>query len=296
MAMKTKTTTGINASAYGQYGGYGGYGPAQALRQQRTPYQQIDGHGSYEGRVRDSSKVSERRGEKESQSMFFCEGLGDWLKPEASNCRGLAVSRPGLVTRDEYQEIADEFMAAYPSGDVSIEECVDVPLKNPDAALELYEKKAQQLFGGLRLPQKLIDQMIRDAVDLMETMSKLVPDVKHMHLKLQSFGKARCKNWHQDNYVARALVCYCGPGTEYVEASNLDWGAFRRLHGKSTVEENKRVIKDLREVKSMNTGDIILMKGIRFPDRAGGLVHKSPEPEYYPDGRIMNRLCLKVDI
>ena len=49
----------------------------------------------------------------------------------------------------------------------------------------------------------------------------------------------------------------------------------------------------------MAVGDLLLIKGTQFAGAYGGaygLVHKSPEKWYHADGRIVNRLLLKLDV
>merc|ERR1712048_457851 len=113
-------------------------------------------------------------------------------------------------------------------------------------------------------------------------------------------GENRCSMWHQDAYVARAFVTYCGAGTEYTEDANVNFELLGNLsqlnNGKFTEADNAQLIKNTSAVKSVGVGDILLIKGLKFPGKSGGLVHKSPPVEYYPDGRVKHRLCLKVDI
>ena len=47
---------------------------------------------------------------------------------------------------------------------------------------------------------------------------------------------------------------------------------------------------------AVEVGDIFFMKGRTWPGGGRGLIHKSPEPRYHPDGRVVNRLVLKVDV
>ena len=76
-----------------------------------------------------------------------------------------------------------------------------------------------------------------------------------------------CSRWHQDNFVGRAIVTYTGPaGTDNVN--------FEELHccGKS-----EHCIYDLGQTQQAAVGDLLLMKGTKFPTLGGGvdaLVHK----------------------
>eukprot|EP00929_Paragymnodinium_shiwhaense_P030904 TRINITY_DN17421_c0_g1_i1.p1 TRINITY_DN17421_c0_g1~~TRINITY_DN17421_c0_g1_i1.p1 ORF type:complete len:338 (+),score=47.67 TRINITY_DN17421_c0_g1_i1:37-1050(+) len=237
------------------------------------------------------------------EAMYFCGDLRDWLQPEASRYRGLCMARPKLIARDKYQEAADKFTTSLDERHTDLEECVDLARArvSPGGVRAEAAKVAQGLFGDLDLPQDLIEQIKADAVQLSDIMSELCPTAQHVDMKLESFGIVRCANWHQDRYAARAMVTYCGAGTEYAEDSNVDFLAMQRLlelarAGRSTEQDNSRIIKDPTMIKSVSAGDMILIKGDKFPDRSGGLVHKSPEVEYHPDGRVKHRLCLKVDV
>ena len=43
-------------------------------------------------------------------------------------------------------------------------------------------------------------------------------------------------------------------------------------------------------------GDFLFIKGSKFSADTSGLVHKSPPKAFHGDGRIVNRLLLKVDV
>ena len=51
-----------------------------------------------------------------------------------------------------------------------------------------------------------------------------------------------------------------------------------------------------QSVEAVATGDILFIKGSKYPHGVKGLVHKSPEKRYKEDGNILNRLVLKVDV
>ena len=59
---------------------------------------------------------------------------------------------------------------------------------------------------------------------------------------------------------------------------------------------NERIIHDVDAVEAVATGDILFIKGSKYPHGVKGLVHKSPEKRYKEDGNILNRLVLKVDV
>ena len=91
------------------------------------------------------------------------------------------------------------------------------------------------------------------------------------------------------------IVSYTGlVGTEYTDDDNVDFFELENCGN------NECVIRDASKIRAVDTGDIFLMKGTRYPTAAlglpVGLVHKSPEKRYHPDGRVINRLLLKIDV
>merc|ERR1719223_2530477 len=107
---------------------------------------------------------------------------------------------------------------------------------------------------------------------------------------VQDWLLPHCSKCHQDNYVARALVSYNGCGTEMLRHENVNFWELENCGN------NAHIVRDSSEVLSAGTGDILFMKGLKFPADVNGLVHKSPDKRYHADGKIMNRLVLKVDV
>jgi hypothetical protein len=124
-----------------------------------------------------------------------------------------------------------------------------------------------------------------------ETGAQMCPFGRSIDIKLEISGENTCSRWHQDRYVARAIVSYTGiVGTEYTNDPNVDFWELENC-GK-----NECVIRDKRQVFGVDVGDFLLIKGTLYPTGASGLVHKAPEKRYHPDGRVIQRLCLKVDV
>ena len=120
-------------------------------------------------------------------------------------------------------------------------------------------------------------------------MGSLLPSARTIDIKLEIFGETSCIRWHQDSYVSRAIVSYTGQaGTEYTSAENVDFWELEN--------GGDNIIKDESKVCAVATGDFFLMKGKSYPQGANGIVHKSPENCYHEDGRVVNRLILKVDV
>jgi len=133
--------------------------------------------------------------------------------------------------------------------------------------------------------------MIRDASEIAEVMAELLPASKVMTVKLEGIGNyGRCGRWHSDAYTARAIVSYNGTGTMYVPNDFVDMEELERGGPSPT---NEHVVKDHSKVRSVGVGDVLLIKGDKFPHPVRSLVHKAPEN---PPGRILERLLLKLDV
>ena len=67
--------------------------------------------------------------------------------------------------------------------------------------------------------------------------------------------------------------------------------------GAGALRSQQHIIHDAGEICAAEVGDVLFMKGLRYPGAgAKGLTHKSPEKRYHADGRVVNRLVLKVDV
>ena len=113
-----------------------------------------------------------------------------------------------------------------------------------------------------------------------------------LEIKLEVFGENSCNRWHRDNYAGRAIVSYTGAmGTQFTSDENVD---FWELEHRGV---NEHIIHDAGDICAAEVGDLLFMKGLRYPGAgAKGLTHKSPEKRYHADGRVVNRLVLKVDV
>ncbi|CAE7172371.1 unnamed protein product, partial [Symbiodinium necroappetens] len=109
-------------------------------------------------------------------------------------------------------------------------------------------------------------------------------------LKLELIGEKSCKRWHRDFWCARAIVTYNTAGTLYTGDENVN---FWELEHKGT---NERIIRDNSEIHSAGVGNILFIKGMKYPDPVKGLIHRSPEAQYHDSGLVRNRLVLKVDV
>lgn len=157
--------------------------------------------------------------------------------------------------------------------------------------LKQMHTSVEQLLSTAGLPDGLSKQIFCDALSIGKSVGALCPSARELEVKLEIFGENSCKRWHQDNYMGRAIVSYTGRiGTEYTGDANVDFWELRNCGN------NQCIIKDENNINAVCVGDILFIKGLKYPVGANGLVHKSPAATYHPDGRIVNRLCLKVDV
>merc|ERR1719313_1086900 len=111
-----------------------------------------------------------------------------------------------------------------------------------------------------------------------------------MHLKLDIMGLNNCARWHRDQYMGRAVVTYNSSGTQIVAEDHVDHDALR------TGGKKDGIVPDASKIVNANVGDILFMKGTKYPTSPNGLIHRSPPTRFHKDGNPVNRLLLKVDV
>ena len=79
--------------------------------------------------------------------------------------------------------------------------------------------------------------------------------------RLEIVQEAACWKWHQDAYIARALVTYVGSGTCAVDDASVRWDEFKATSG----EETSDSCVPIKDIKQMNTNAVLLMKGDAWP-------------------------------
>lgn len=114
---------------------------------------------------------------------------------------------------------------------------------------------------------------------------------QHLHAKLYVKRTDGCRKIHVDHVTLRLVCTYAGPGTDWLPDQDL----LRHKLGRSTMElaaANRSVIRDGASLQRCDAGDVILLKGEKYPGNAGrGAAHRSP-----PVGTSGTaRLVLKLD-
>jgi len=223
-------------------------------------------------------------------ALFVSDSLNGWFKPESREHKGLLVSRTiGAWDDRQIDGFGGVNLAGARIGGLQHLKAIVVN-SDDDLSARLLESVGN-LLAVAALPESLSDQIRSDACSIGCAAGAMCPSARELELNLEIVGENTCARWHKDQFVGRAIVSYTGDvGTEYSHDSNVNsW----ELHNGGT---NEGIIRDVDEVESVGVGDILFIKGTQFPHGKAGLVHKSPEKRFHEDGRIVNRLLLKVDV
>ena len=81
-----------------------------------------------------------------------------------------------------------------------------------------------------------------------------------------------CRFFHEDFYRQRLLCTYLGPGTEWLDHSNVN----RKALGKGC---NANIVKDLNLVNRSKEFDVLLLKGATYEGDEQSVIHRSPPIE-----------------
>ena len=92
-----------------------------------------------------------------------------------------------------------------------------------------------------------------------------------------------CRLFHIDNLRQRLLCTYLGPGTEWLDHSNVIWDGI----GNGC---NKKIVKEPDKVNQTQLGEPIILHGLKHETNLP-LVHRSPEIE----NKNLTRVLLKID-
>lgn len=206
----------------------------------------------------------------------------EWELEKAKEYGGLLRKRPFHATEWDLSELKPTFGSFGDALGVDIDASTD-PRQTMDTVAGLLARAA--------LPEALSMQISEDALWLTSQWKALCPSARAIRVQLEVFGENTCARWHQDHFVGRAIVSYNGAvGTAYTSDGNVDF--WQLSHGGN----NEAIIRNAEVIEHVGVGDLLLIKGTKFPGRgrAQPLVHKSPEKRYHADGTVLNRLVLKV--
>lgn len=228
---------------------------------------------------------------------FVCERPDQWLNPESYKHNALLIKRPlkDPARQKELQPIIDRALASGKYGNNGGEaDMIKTVMNGTRAELEgRMRATTQEFLSVLELPAHVAQLIQDDAAAIGAAVGTLCPFSPFLEVRLEIMGENVCSRWHQDKYTGRAIVSYTGgdgKGTMYTPDSNVDFWELKNCGN------NECILHDKAAVHAIDVGDILFIKGTGFPTGPAGLVHKSADKCYHPDGRIVARLVLKVDV
>ena len=144
-----------------------------------------------------------------------------------------------------------------------------------------YDLLDQHLPDGPVAGQKniLIDDILR-LTKLFEATTKS----GNIKLQLEIVTTDMCRLFHVDHYRQRLLCTYLGPGTEWLDHSNVERSA---LGG----GDNNRIVKDAKAINRANTFDVLFLRGKKYGEGELAVVHRSPPIVHQNKTRVL----LKID-
>lgn len=216
---------------------------------------------------------------------LICRDINGFLQAPAKNYRGLLVQRPWGHRNIQRQVDQLAKWGCFNEEDDSGRQVVEATTRAPQLGWSLSTKA--HLLASLAvqagLPKDVGWQIEQDFERIAKVLMKLVPSFQRVSLTLCIVGMNNCCRWHRDHYVGRGVVTYNSCGTQYVDSQRAEDGAISQDQNES-------------EICSANAGDILFMKGTKFPGTPNGLVHRSPPVRWHDNGTVVNRLLLKVDV
>ena len=127
------------------------------------------------------------------------------------------------------------------------------------------------------------EYFINDIIRLCTLFSNLKKHTK-MKIQIDIVNTNKCRLFHEDCYRQRLLCTYIGPGTEWLDHSNVNRDAL----GKGS---NENIVKDFSTINQAKGFEVLLLKGSRYGSDELSVIHRSPPIEKY--GR--KRVLLKID-
>ena len=225
-----------------------------------------------------SARMAAPKAHTPTQPAILSASLTDWLSPASLQYQGLLLARRPFwsdcqadVDRDvEWQRMTvSSFRGCQGFGDFNV--------------------VAEELLSKAALPKDVSSAVQADICKVGAVVGRLCPWSRKLDFKLERIGENSCPRWHCDNYAARAIVSYNSAATLYTHDDNVDF--WQLEHGGI----NECIIKDASRCRSVRVGDVLFMKGRKFPSSPRGLVHRSPEKRYR-NGKVLHRLVLKIDV
>jgi hypothetical protein len=141
------------------------------------------------------------------------------------------------------------------------------------------------LFAGLPPGEELRSWMVD--VGRLAALFARITNAPTVDASLATVDTNKCRKFHADFKALRLVCTYAGPGTEWVDDRDVNRSALG--HEESCFETaNARIVPRGRAIRTSGPGDVVLLKGDRFPGNEGrGAVHRSPPIETTKERRIV---------
>ncbi|MGC1480960.1 MAG: DUF1826 domain-containing protein [Chthoniobacterales bacterium] len=119
-----------------------------------------------------------------------------------------------------------------------------------------------------------------------------VADVRHPRVRFARVEDDGCALFHADTLGLRLLCTYVGPGTQWLENTNVRRGQLGSL-GRSATDANRAIVIDPSAIRSIPNWHVAVFKGRAWPGGAdNALVHRSAPVRHRGEHRL--RLCVDL--
>ena len=128
--------------------------------------------------------------------------------------------------------------------------------------------------------------LIKDMVELGDAFFMSTKS-KHIRFQLEIVETDMCRLFHEDRMRQRLLCTYLGPGTEWLDHSNVKREGLRKGN-------NDNIVKDYSKVNKSKPFELLLLKGSLYDEGEDGVVHRSPPIEQDELVRVLFKIdeCL----
>jgi len=117
------------------------------------------------------------------------------------------------------------------------------------------------MLSAFALPVEHLAESLAADLTMLSSVFARLTESNALELRLEAIKTDACKRFHYDNYGARLVSTYTGPGTVYVPDS----------HARAALDHQESYAGPIHEMPRFAVG---LFKGAKSAD--GGLVHRSP--------------------
>lgn len=139
------------------------------------------------------------------------------------------------------------------------------------------------LVGFGQLPESSAKAWRDDLLLLIALARGLAPQAV-VRVRIETKVNDACRLFHADNVPLRMICAYRGPGTQWLPEGTFDRAELGR--------GSNNLVRDWSAMRQLATGDVAVMKGLRFPGTcADALVHRSP-----PADATQPRVVAVIDI